>query len=164
MAFKVAHKRDLELIIGGAFRLSPETIVLRRHYEFTINTSKLNFELDEFENLADMFFHEPNKFWNLYRGKHGKYAIEDRWTRYFRDLVGENIHTNHRSLSNGNVFHWRSCEVNNRRAYAQYLNDPIRDIEITDAIDNLNKLRVGIISATPWVCVHHFCYAMGVCA
>ena len=160
MAFKVAHKKDLELIIGGAFRLSPETIVLRRHYKFIINTSKLNFELDESEKLANMFFHEPNKFWNLYRGKHDKCAIEDtnRWTRYFRDLVGENkkvsdmnvaltngilnnIHTNNRSLSNdnGNIFDWRSCEVvNNRRASAQYLNDPIRDIEITDAIDDLN--------------------------
>ena len=54
----------------------------------------------------------------------------------------KNIHTNNRSLSNdnGNIFDWRSCEVvNNRRAYAQYLNDPIKDIEITDAIDNLNK-------------------------
>ena len=49
-----------------------------------------------------------------------------------------NIHTNNRSLrnDNGNIFDWRSCEVvNNRRAYAQYLNDPFRDIEITDAID-----------------------------
>ena len=45
---------------------------------------------------------------------------------------------NNRSLSNDNenIFDWRSCEVvNNRRAYAQYLNDPFRDIEITDAID-----------------------------
>ena len=108
-----------------------------------------------------MFFHEPDKFWNHYRGKHGKCAIDDtnRWTQYFCDLVGENkkvndmnvaltngilnnIHTNNRSLSNdnGTIFDWRSCEVvNNRRAYAQYLNDPIKDIEITDVIDNLNK-------------------------
>ena len=51
-----------------------------------------------------------------------------------------NIHTNNISLGNGNIFDWRSCEVvNNRRASAQYLNDPIRDIEITDAIDNINK-------------------------
>ena len=91
MAFKAAHKRDLELIIGGAFRLSPETIVLRRHYKCIINTSNLNFELDESEKMANMFFHEHNKFWNLYRGKHDKCAIEDtnRWTRYFCDLVGE---------------------------------------------------------------------------
>ena len=125
MAFKAAHKNDQEMIIGGAFRLSPKTIALRRHYKFIINTSKLNFELDESEKLANMFFHELNKFWNLYRGKHDKCAVEDtsRWTRYFRDLVGENkkindmnvaltngilnnIHTNNRSLSNdnGNIF------------------------------------------------------------
>ena len=55
MAFKVAHKRDLELIIGGAFWLSPETIALRRHCKFTINNSKLDFELDESEKLANMF-------------------------------------------------------------------------------------------------------------
>ena len=70
MAFKVAHKKDLELIIGGAFRLSPspETIVLRRHYKFIINTSKLNFELDESEKLANMFFTNLTSFGTFTEG------------------------------------------------------------------------------------------------
>ena len=34
MAFKVAHKRDMELISGGAFRLPPKTTVLKRHFKF----------------------------------------------------------------------------------------------------------------------------------